>query len=261
MPAMDHCASEPSALLSNSHDTGVKLYLELMKRCLLNEIYPELEMSVKNYQVSDRQEGREWPAGAHTMIGRKRLDNIQFCIEDILKHEVPGDLMETGVWRGGAIIFMRSVLQAYGISDRIVWGADSFCGLPPPKAEYPADNGSWLHECPELSVPLDDVKANFQKYGLLDEQVRFLPGFFSATLPAAPMQQLSLIRLDGDLYESTLVAMEHLYPKLSIGGYLIVDDYVLPPCRQAITDYRIKCGITEDILPIDWAGVFWQRVS
>lgn len=258
---MDHCLSEPSLAPGNSHDPTVQLYLELMKRCLLNEIYPELELSVKTYAASDRQEGRDWPAGAQTMIGRKRLDNIQFCIEDILKQDVPGDLIETGVWRGGAIIFMQSVLRAYGISDRIVWGADSFRGLPPPREAYPADRGSWLHECPELSVSLAEVKANFHKYGLLDENVRFLPGFFSDTLPAAPMEQLALVRLDGDLYESTLVAMEHLYPKLSIGGYLIVDDYVLPPCREAISDYRANSGITEEILPIDWAGVFWQRLT
>jgi len=261
MPAMDRCFGEPSAARDNSHGAGVELYLELMKRCLLNEIYPELEMSAKTYEASDRQEGREWPAGAHTMIGRKRLDNIQSCIEDILKHDIAGDLIETGVWRGGAIIFMRSVLKAYGICDRIVWGADSFCGLPPPKESYPADQGSWLHECEELAVPLTEVKANFQKYGLLDDTVRFLPGFFNDTLPNAPIERLALIRLDGDLYESTMVAIEHLYPKLSIGGYLIVDDYVLPPCRQAISDYRASSGITEEIAAIDWTGVFWQRLS
>ncbi len=261
MPATNRCPGDPNGDLKRSQDTGVELYLELMKRCLLNEIYSELEMKVKPFAASERQEGREWPASAHTMIGRQRLDNIQFCIEDILRYDIPGDLIETGVWRGGAIIFMRSVLKAYGICDRIIWGADSFCGLPSPNEDYPADQGSWLHECPDLSVPLAEVKANFQKYGLLDETVRFLPGFFNDTLPTAPLQQLALIRLDGDLYESTLVAIENLYPKLSIGGYLIVDDFSLPPCRQAISDYRTRFGITEEIRTIDWTGVFWRRLS
>src|SRR6266849_3279724 len=224
MPAIDHHSPDPNKGISSELRFGAaELYLELMKRCLLNEIYPELEMKVKPYEQIDRQEGREWPAAAQTMIGRKRLDNIQFCIENILGHRIPGDLIETGIWRGGAIIFMRSVLKVYGISDRIVWGADSFSGLPAPNPKkYPADAEMRLHEFAELSVALAEVKANFQKYGLLDETVRFLPGLFSQTLPTTPIKQLSLIRLDGDLYESTIVALENLYPKLSKGGYVII---------------------------------------
>ena len=121
---------------------------------------------------------------------------------------------------------MRALLKAYAVKDRLVWVADSFKGLPVPNPEkYPADTGDRLHEFKELAVPLDQVKSNFAKYGLLDNQVRFLKGWFRDTLPNAPVEQLAIIRLDGDMYESTMEALVHLYPKLSRGGYSIVDDY------------------------------------
>lgn len=237
------------------------LYLDLMKRCLLNLIYSEQEQKLKPFDGQQRIEGREWPALAQTMIGWKRLENLQTCIEDIISRGTPGDLIETGVWRGGALIFMRAVLKAYGIGGRSVWGADSFQGLPPPDAQrYPADAGDLTYTYRELATSLDEVRANFEKYGLLDEQVRFLPGWFRETLPSAPVEELALVRLDGDMYESTYIALESLYPKLSRGGYLVVDDYgAVPACRSAVQDFRRIHGVKEEIVKIDWTGVYWQR--
>jgi len=195
------------------------------------------------------------------MIGLKRLDNLEFCIEQVVTNGVVGDLIETGVWRGGAAIFMRAVLKAYGVTDRYVWVADSFEGLPPPNTgKYPYDAGDTLHEARELAVSLEEVKANFERYGLLDNQVRFLKGWFRDTLPAAPIERLALLRLDGDMYQSTMDALVNLYPKLSEGGYVIVDDYgAIPACRQAVNDYRSANAITEEIHDIDWTGIFWQK--
>lgn len=233
------------------------LYLDLMKRALLNLIYSEHERRLKPFDDASRLEGRDWPAMAQTMIGWQRLENLQRCAEDVLARRVPGDFIETGVWRGGAIIFMRAILKAYGVADRTVWGADSFQGLPDPGAR---DAGSVEQTYEELRVPLEEVRANFERYGLLDGQVRFLPGWFSHTLPHAPIKELSLIRLDGDLYESTFTALTSLYPKLSRGGYVIVDDYgCLPSCRQAVADYRRAESITDEVIPIDWTGVYWRR--
>jgi Macrocin-O-methyltransferase (TylF) len=242
-------------------DDASRLYLDLMKRCLLNLLYSEHEQKLKPFDERQRLEGREWPAMAQTMIGWKRLENIQTCIEDIIERNVPGDLIETGIWRGGALIFMRAVLKAHGIRDRCVWGADSFRGLPKPDAMfYPADEEHLMHKYQELVVSLDEVRANFEKYGLLDDQVRFLQGWFRETLPSVPIEELSLIRLDGDMYESTYVALESLYPKLSRGGYLIVDDYGADPsCRRAVDDFRQSHDISEEMIPIDWTGIYWRR--
>ncbi len=230
-----------------------------MKRCLTNWIYSNHEEQPVDPHV--RTEGRDWPSMAHTMIGLKRLSNLQFCVEDVLMHDIPGDLLETGVWRGGASIFMRSILKAHGVADRRVWLADSFAGLPTPQPEkYPWDRASNLHTFPYLAVSLDQVKANFERYGLLDDQVRFLKGWFRDTLPTAPLDRLAVVRLDGDMYESTMDALVNLYPKLSEGGYLIVDDYgCIEACREAVHDYRNQQGIRDEMVSIDWTGVYWRR--
>lgn len=211
-----------------------------------------------------RWEGHDWPQNGETMIGHLRLDNVQQCVTSVLADEVPGDFIEAGVWRGGAAILMRAVLAVRGVTDRSVWLADSFEGLPAPNIElYPQDAGLDLSDVPVLCVGVEEVKANFARYGLLDDQVRFLPGWFKDTLPNAPVRQLAVVRLDGDLYESTMDAMTALYPKLSVGGYLIVDDYNAPgwdrACGQAIRDYREANGITEPLREIDWSGVYWRR--
>jgi hypothetical protein len=216
------------------------------------------------FVMEDRVRGVEWPPPvfAQTMIGLKRLDNLQFCIEEVIRNNVQGDLIETGVWRGGAVIFMRAVLKAHGITNRRVWVADSFEGLPAPNpSQYPADKRDDLHKFDFLRVSLEEVQANFARYGLLDEQVRFLKGWFRDTLPRAPIQQLAVMRLDGDMYESTMDALSHLYPKLSVGGYCIIDDYSLKNCRQAVYDFRARYGIEDRIIDIDGSGVYWQSTA
>ena len=271
---------------------GGALYLDLMKQALTGALFEEsdtvlgknlrglswrhrmantvgrmasaagLELVVKRrYDPQLRQQGRDWPARADSMIGLARMDNLQFCVESVLEDGVPGDLIEAGVWRGGAVIFMRAVLKAHGIVDRTVWAADSFEGLPPPDAHrYPADKGDRHHEYDGLRVGLEQVKHNFRRYGLLDDQVRFLAGWFKDTLPDAPIRQLAVMRLDGDMYESTMDAISTLYPRLSPGGYCIVDDYGnVPGCRQAITVYREKHGIMDKIIDIDGYGAYWRK--
>ena len=107
----------------------------------------------------------------------------------------------------------------------------------------------------------DQVRANFERYHLLDDQVRFLEGWFSDTLPAAPIDQLGVVRLDGDMYGSTWDAITVLYPKLSPSGFLIIDDYgAVPGCAKAIEDYRTEHAITEPIEHIDWTGAFWRKL-
>ena len=131
-PQSTRCMRINSMIASND------LYLDLMMRCLTDWIYDGVDERA-------RAEGRDWPARAHTMIGLKRLANLRMCVETILDDRVPGDLIETGVWRGGATIFMRAILKARNVTDRRVWVADSFAGLPAPDvAHYPSDEGITL---------------------------------------------------------------------------------------------------------------------
>ena len=222
------------------------LYLERMKHCLINTIYGDNEfISVSNtrwfllrrlndlfqiagmqivykkpYEKIRRKHGLPvYPLSAHTMIGISRLNNLQRCIDEVLEEKVPGDFIEAGVWRGGATIFMRAMLKTKDVTDRYVWVADSFDGLPAPDTlHYPHDNGSTFHNNIMFQVSINEVKDNFCKYSLLDDQVKFLPGWSCDTLPTAPIEKLSILRLDADMYKSTYEALEYLYPKLSVGG-------------------------------------------
>lgn len=208
----------------------------------------------------NREEGRDWPEYAQTMIGLRRMRNLRRCVETILADRVPGDLIETGVWRGGAAILMRGILEAFGDTERGVWCADSFRGLPPPDAEqYPADHKSLSHEVASLAVSVEEVRDNFRRYGLLDDRVHVVEGWFRDTLPGLAPRRWSLVRLDGDMYESTIDALANLYDGLSPGGFLIIDDFGLPPCREAVEDFRRDRAITEPIEEIDWTGAFWRK--
>ncbi|HTZ49308.1 MAG TPA: TylF/MycF family methyltransferase [Verrucomicrobiae bacterium] len=275
--------------------TAAELYLDLIKKCLTRSIFPETykpvhrpPLTIKhwhwfaypsiaaflekrgywlfrkaNVDPGRREEGRDWPAEAETMIGLKRLDNLHSCIREVLQENVPGDFIETGVWRGGACIFMRATLQAYHDNVRRVWAADSFAGLPKPDGRYLQDQGDRHYKKKDqLGVSLDQVKANFARYDLLDERVCFLPGWFKDTLPSAPIEHLAILRLDGDMYSSTMDALQCLYPKLSPGGFVIVDDYgVLESCRTAVEDFRVSNGITTPVTAIDQSGVYWKKAS
>jgi O-methyltransferase len=195
------------------------------------------------------------------MIGHMRMSNLRQIAEGVLANNIPGDFIETGVWRGGACIYMRAILKAYRITDRRVWVADSFAGLPPPDiARYPVDTGDLHHTYKALAISLEEVKRNFAKYELLDEQVHFLKGWFKDTLPTAPISELAILRLDGDMYESTMDGLVNLYDKVSPGGFVIVDDFgAVPACRQAVMDFRGSRGIQGTIHDIDRIGVFWQK--
>jgi hypothetical protein len=183
-------------------------------------------------------------------------------MRSVLDGGVPGDFIETGVWKGGTTIFMRGLLRAYAVTDRKVYVADSFEGLPEPDvSQYPADRGLNLHLWPNLAISVEEVKANFARFGLLDGQVEFVKGWFRDTLPTLRGHPWSVVRLDGDMYESTIDALRNLYDDLAPGGWLIIDDYEIPACRQAVGDFRDERGITEPIVTVDWTGVCWQKQS
>jgi O-methyltransferase len=269
----------------NGTSTAAGLYIDLVKRSVLNIPYVDAEInpiqphgSIRkivlelcrragvqlaharrgNYKA--RLDGHDFSDIAHSMLSMQRLDNLQYAVETVLSEKIPGDFIETGVMRGGAVILMRAILKVHGCTDRVVWAADSFEGLPAPDVEkYPEDRGAEWHLRPLTEVGVDMIQRNFERYGLLDNHLKFLRGWFRDTLAPAPIERLAILRLDGDLYESTMDALVPLYPKVSPGGFVIVDDYNLPMCKKAIHDYRDKHGIQDAMTPIDDAGVYWRK--
>ncbi|HVU23768.1 MAG TPA: TylF/MycF/NovP-related O-methyltransferase [Opitutus sp.] len=203
-----------------------------------------------------RDRGEDWPLVGYTMTGRCRLDHLQRCIETVLTEGISGDVAETGVWRGGSCMLVKALFQRHGVNDRTIWLADSFRGLPPPRDR---DDGDDLSGFEQLAVSAEQVRRNFARFGLLDENVRLLEGWFADTLPAAPIGRLAVLRLDGDLYSSTMDALQALYPRVSPGGFVIVDDYgLLESCRRAVHDYFDAHALNPELERIDGTGVAWR---
>jgi O-methyltransferase len=271
-------------------DEPTTRYLDLLARCLTRDLF--LDEEVRNVDLRTwpggepeglrallreqrwrvvqpgadravRAVGSDWPPAAETMVGLARLANVLDCTARALVDGVPGDLVETGVWRGGTAIYLRAILAALGDESRRVWACDSFQGLPEADAErYPIDVPLRLHEHAALAVGVDAVRAAFERYGLLDDRVRFVEGWFRDTLPvlAGEIGPIAVLRLDGDLYESTIDALTHLEPLVSPGGFVIVDDYGgIDACRQAVTDHRAAQGIDADLHEVDWTAVWWRK--
>ncbi len=244
------------------------LYLDLLERVLTGILMEDAPLTAAHphlggtFKPKAREAGLDWPSQAFTMIGLKRLRNFRTLIEKVLSDRVPGDFIETGVWRGGACIMARAVLAAHDIGDRKVYVADSFEGLPPPNdGAFPADAGSNLHTYKDLAVSQETVMNNFRKFGLLDEQVVFLKGWFKDTMPTVPAQSFAILRLDGDMYESTIDPLRFLYDRLSPGGYVIVDDYFLDPCKAAVHDFLDERRIKVHIHRIDGLGIYFQKAA
>jgi hypothetical protein len=287
---MSAAPAESAAALRPELPVAASRYLELLARCLTRDLF--LEEEVRNVDLRRwpggepeglrdllreqrwrvveagaprevRAVGNDWPPHAETMVGLARLSNVLDCTARALADGVPGDLVETGVWRGGTSIYLRAILAALGDDERTVWACDSFEGLPEADAErFPMDVPMRFHEYDQLAVGLEQVRAAFDRYGLLDEQVRFVQGWFRDTLPgvAEEIGSIAVLRLDGDMYESTIDALTHLEPLVAPGGFVLVDDYGgIEACRQAVHDHRDRNGITAPIHEVDWTAVWWRK--
>ena len=263
-------------------------YLNLLKKALVNWLYPEHELQIRylqgagvatdeitrnrymrdirmhetsNYrQLLDNKRQGYPTVLAHTLIGLRRLHHLEYCARQLFADQVAGDFFEAGVCQGGALIFLRALQIALGESHRKTWGADSFQGLP--AAETLQDEGLNFTESayPWLAISQQTVQEHFQRYELWDQHVQLIPGWFENSLPSLDVGPIALLRLDADLYKSTMDVLDNLYDKVSAGGFIIVDDYgAFTPCKIAIDEFRAARGISAPLQWIDWTGVFWRK--
>jgi len=268
-------------------------YLELLRRALVNRIYPEHELQIEWLEAGASREagyardrvlrdiryahagdfaallaakengsvwrGRPWRF-SHTMVGMRRLEHLQWCAERVFEDQVAGDFFEAGVCQGGASILLRGLQVAYGEPQRRTWLADSFEGLPVPSHEADTNYDFSEAKQPWLAFSRAAVEDNFRTYDLLSDQVVFLPGWFRDTLPDAPVPALAVLRIDADLYESTRDVLVSLYDRVSPGGFVIIDDYdAFAPCRLAVQEFRRERGITAAMPHIDPMAVYWRK--
>ncbi len=262
-------AREPRAAgPGRDHEALRRAYLDLLKLALCELVgtattsvgdRPEGGIASRELRGEERRvrsAGMDWPLHGLTMVGLGRLDDLQACVESVVADGVEGDMIEAGAWRGGAALLMRATLDTLG-DDRTVWVADSFRGFPEPDDDD--SEAQRVGALDFLAVPEEEVADSFERLGLR-RGVRFVAGFFEDTLPGLADRRWSLVRLDADTYQPTRLSLDLLYPGLSVGGYLVVDDYgAFQGCRRAVDGFREENGITEPIERIDFAGSRWRR--
>ena len=228
------------------------------------------------------------PRSHVTMAGHPALQNTLQCAIHAVKGGLEGDFLEGGVWRGGNSIILAAVAQAANKCGRniTVWVADSFMGLPlgtlkdqqmahirnkpvgkqsrskkPLKGvalgQWTGSSGRWT-----LAVKggVEAVRGNFARLNVLGPHVRFLPGWFNATIPAAPITKLALLRVDGDLYSSTWDLLAPLYPRTVPGACIIFDDYgVWPQSKLAVDDYFRGIQVDPHLKPVGGSPWFMYK--
>jgi len=236
-------------------------YIDLLKRSITN--YHQLggEASFEKFHIVthyDVPQG-QWKIGRRarpmTLLTKSQLDLVEKAVLMVEERDVPGDFIEAGVWRGGVIVLMRALLDVYGIRDRKIFAADSFAGIPKNvRVEGdPVDrwNDRWI-------APLGEVRQNIERFGLLDDRIRFIPGFFADSLKRLAGEKFALVRLDSDSYDSVEISLEYLYPLVPRGGIVIIDDWHLVGCKQAVEAFRSKHGIDDAIVEHD-GNSYWVK--
>ena len=215
---------------------------------------PLENLIVKPYNAKEIAEATYWPETGLTMVGTESLKKLQMVIDTVVHDGIEGDFLEAGVWRGGASIFAKGVIESLGEGrDRKVWVCDSFEGYPKNTSNEDSEFYSTLLALIESE---EKVRRNFNEYGLLDAQVRFVKGFFWETLPLLRklpfFSKIAVLHADGDMYESTMDILFNLYDRIPIGGFLIIDDYnpVKDPARRATEQFRTMHDITEPVYAV-----------
>ena len=238
-----------------------RLYINTVKYSVLNLFYVHFKGVIDGSAWPP-----QGPCQAITMTGVRRLDHLQMILEDVILRQIDGDFIELGVWKGGLCILAKAIFHAYRQYHRKVFLADSFEGIPPVNPEkYPVDQvhaGADKFEILSSNYTggVKAVKRNFNIYFNVENRrekitddtfnqfistdseineaekefqvkVEYLVGYFKDSLPLAVKEKkfrcFSVLRLDGDLYESTWQSLENLYPYLNVGGVVIVDDYTI----------------------------------
>jgi O-methyltransferase len=268
-----------------------ELYIDLLKSAILNDLYrkyipppdeEDIQSAKRTLAALKRRYGdmiqrggideqfvvfqqrRSSVVQAHTLGDRSQVENVEKCLRSIIEDNIQGDLIEAGVFRGGMVLLMAGILEAYGCDDRIVYVADSFEGWPKPIGNEVIEDSvcfDLFEPAGSFSAPVDEVVDNFEKYGLMSDSVRILKGWFDETLPRARIDKLSLIRVDADWYESTWTVLDVLYDKVESGGYVIIDDYGLPiGARRAVDQFRKLRQIESPLVWVNDQTVFWRKV-
>ncbi|MCI0637948.1 MAG: TylF/MycF family methyltransferase [Gemmataceae bacterium] len=177
----------------------------------------------------------------YTMTGPERIVALVRAVRYLVEHNIPGDIVECGVWRGGSMMAVAHTLLRLGVRDRRLWLFDTFSGMTEPTDADVSPCGASAQaefQSPRLHVALDEVQANLHATGYDPHSIALIAGKVEDTIPKNAPREIALLRLDTDWHESTKHELVHLFPRLVRGGVLIVDDYgYWQGARKAVEEY------------------------
>jgi hypothetical protein len=188
-----------------------------------------------------------------TMTSANKLYALILATRYIARYSVPGDIVECGVWRGGSMHAVARTLLACGDKSRDLYLFDTYEGMPPPSdADVRLADGTSAEQLLAAAprnrkvwavASLEDVQEGFTSVPYPEERVHFVKGLVEETVPKEAPERISILRLDTDWYESTRHELDHLYPRLSSGGVLLIDDYgYWQGSRKAVDEFIDRTG-------------------
>lgn len=199
----------------------------------------------------------------YTLTSPDRIMGLCDGVRYIVRSNVPGAIVECGVWRGGSIMAIARTLLELGVTDREIFMYDTFDRMPEPEPEDRVRPGRSLAEAtakagrkPTLAyLPFEEVRSLIEGTGYPRERLHFVRGLVEETIPQRAPDVIALCRLDTDWYRSTAHEMEHLYPRIANGGVLLVDDYgAFPGAKRAVDEYLDGAGESPLLQRLDDSG-------
>jgi O-methyltransferase len=192
----------------------------------------------------------------HTMVSLPRLRNLDRLIRLLDEEGVPGDVVECGTCNGGSGAVLARVACRSPLG-RHTWLLDSFAGMPPAGPEDGPDAAAYTGSC---KGNLDRVREVLRTAGVDDPAVALVPGWFHETLPTLPANPVALLHVDADWYESVRICLDHLYDRVSPGGFVVLDDFgYWQGCRRAWQEFRQSRGLDVELTPVDGIGVWFRK--
>lgn len=195
----------------------------------------------------------------YTMVRNYNLINLYWMVRYINRNNIPGAIVECGVWNGGSSAMMAAACHDSG-TQREFWLFDSFEGLPPPSARDQAlERIFYFKDWNRGSI--DKVKQIFKKLNLSLDRVHFVKGWFDQTIPHTPLPEVALLHIDADWYDSVMTVLKHLYDHVTPGGYIVLDDYgYWKGCDQAVHDFFTEHGLPQTLLHrVSDMGAYFQK--
>jgi len=249
---------------SSKRDNLKHQYLHLVEMAVTGSLFDEAGSCVMGsaptgcsktyeYKADERKGGNDWPVVGHTMVGHTRIENVKTLLSDVIANNIPGDFVELGVWRGGVCIFARCLLNALRQTDRKVHLFDAFGDIP-----------GYGPSTPYLSVSQAQVEHNLEKYHAKEGSV-FHKGLFKDSVKPFASEfkgNISVLRVDGNFYDSYQDAMYYLYDKVPVGGYVIFDDVMSHPAVTRFwNDFKKEQQLPEELTQIDFHSAYFKKTK